>query len=780
MLVLGPIAFTFPWSLGALLVLPAAWWLLRVTPPVPQLVRFPAVRLLRELVAREETPAHTPLWLVVLRLLVLGLLIVGFSGPVLHPTAMMPGRGPVVLVVDDGWASARNWPLRQRWMADLVIQAERQGRELVIVATAPSATGIGILGGGPVSAPEAGRLIQGLEPRPWPVDRAAAAAALRGVRLAGAAHAVWLSDGVDDSGAGALIEVLRRLGGGVEVVTEAPTALPDLVLPPETRGGALVARLVRAVPGAIRPVDVRLSAGDGRLLAVERATFPAGAAGTEVRFALPLELRNQAVRLGLEGQATVGATVLLDERWRRRPVGLVVNPGADGAQPLLDDLYYLERALAPFSELRRGALAELIGGREGGRDLAVLFLADGPVPGADDLAALGAWVERGGLLVRFAGPRLAHAPDALLPVRLRQGDRVLGGALSWDRPAHLAPFDAGTPFAGLTPSSDITVGRQVLAEPTLDTTERTWARLVDGTPLVTAIRRAQGSIVLVHTTASPEWSNLALSGLFVDMLRRLVALSDGVVGEGRGGALAPFKILDGLGRLGEPPATALPISAAGFEQIAIGPQHPPGFYGGVIGSEERRRALNLTARVTGLAPLRALPAALHRTDSLEADETDLKPMALAVALGLLLADMLIGLGLRGLLAVPRRLGGLLLALALAGGGGAAGGEAAAAVLERGTGSVDGSGVVSEAAERASARTWLAYVMTGDVGVDRVTRGGLEGLARALNRRTAVDTGGDRQREMAVRFGINAVVYALTGNYKADQVHVPAILQRIGR
>jgi hypothetical protein len=41
-------------------------------------------------------------------------------------------------------------------------------------------------------------------------------------------------------------------------------------------------------------------------------------------------------------------------------------------------------------------------------------------------------------------------------------------------------------------------------------------------------------------------------------------------------------------------------------------------------------------------------------------------------------------------------------------------------------------------------------------------------------------GGSRQREMAHRFGVNLVMYALTGNYKSDQVHVPAILERLGQ
>ena len=41
-------------------------------------------------------------------------------------------------------------------------------------------------------------------------------------------------------------------------------------------------------------------------------------------------------------------------------------------------------------------------------------------------------------------------------------------------------------------------------------------------------------------------------------------------------------------------------------------------------------------------------------------------------------------------------------------------------------------------------------------------------------------GGERQREMARRFGVNLVMYALTGNYKTDQVHVPALLERLGQ
>ncbi|MEM6489818.1 MAG: DUF4159 domain-containing protein, partial [Pseudomonadota bacterium] len=54
---------------------------------------------------------------------------------------------------------------------------------------------------------------------------------------------------------------------------------------------------------------------------------------------------------------------------------------------------------------------------------------------------------------------------------------------------------------------------------------------------------------------------------------------------------------------------------------------------------------------------------------------------------------------------------------------------------------------------------------------------VDDLGRALY---PVGRGGDRQREMAYRFGINVVLYALTGNYKSDQVHAPAVLERLGQ
>src|SRR6056297_2397223 len=141
MLNLGPVVFVAPWVLAALAVLPVIYWLLRVTPPAPRQLRFPAIRLLRDLIARERTPERTPLWLLLLRLLVAALIVVALARPLLNPAADLPGNGPLVLVADNGWAAAADWPARQERMMALIDQAEREGRSVVLLATAAEEAG---------------------------------------------------------------------------------------------------------------------------------------------------------------------------------------------------------------------------------------------------------------------------------------------------------------------------------------------------------------------------------------------------------------------------------------------------------------------------------------------------------------------------------------------------------------------------------------------------------------------------------------------------------------
>ena len=78
---LSGLSFATPLILWALAVLPLIWWLLRVTPPLPRRLMFPPLRLLLGLNAPQETPARTPWWLLLLRLLAAALVIIAFAEP---------------------------------------------------------------------------------------------------------------------------------------------------------------------------------------------------------------------------------------------------------------------------------------------------------------------------------------------------------------------------------------------------------------------------------------------------------------------------------------------------------------------------------------------------------------------------------------------------------------------------------------------------------------------------------------------------------------------------
>jgi hypothetical protein len=893
--------FAAPWVLLALPALPLLWWLLRVTPPAPRSESFPAIRLLLGLHAREETPARTPWWLLLLRVIAAALVIFALARPVLDAGSSLPGRGAVLLVVDNGWAAAGTWPRRMQAANAVLDRAERAGRPVALLATAPDSAGTAPQATAELPVADLRPRLAALHPEPWPPDRATAETVLHAWQKPGTA-VVYLGDGLTHGGN--FPQFAATLGEAGSVTELRGPAVPvRLMLPPRNEADRLVAQFAQTPEPQTSHLAVLAQSGDGRTLARATVDVPVGARDGAASLVLPPELRNRLTRLTLEGPPSAASVVLLDERWRRRPVGLLAGDLATADTPFAGSLYYVKRALLPYTEVREATLSTLLQ-----RAVSVLILADRPLPGGAERDALTKWVEQGGLLIRFAGPRTAEQPigetDSLMPVKLLSGDRQLGGALSWAEPAGVAQFATNSPFAGLTVPNEVKVSRQVLAEPSADLAAHTWAALADGTPLVTQATLGAGRVVLFHVTANADWSNLPLSGLFVDMLRRLVALSAGVEPVADTAMLAPAETLDGYGLLSAPPPAATGLPAKDIGHTVASPHHPPGLYG----PENGRRALNLGATLPPPEPAPGIAGAQVEDYANAMPERALGPVLLAAAVVLLALDLLIALALRGLLWPSRLAASVVLIAALVG--------APAQALE--------------SVANPALATRLGYIVTGDRQLDGTSRAGLEGLSEYVNRRTAatlaepdavepgstdlsfypllywpisadaqplsseqaaalndymsrggiilVDTrdsgsgsgfapgtasalqrvaqglvipplaplttehvlarafyllqdfpgrytgdavwvqrdqdrandsvspviiggndwasawavdeggrnpyavipGGAQQRTLAYRFGVNLVMYALTGNYKGDQVHVPAILQRLGQ
>lgn len=730
MLAFGSFAFANPWMLAALAGLPILWLLLRVTPPTPRTQRFPAIRLLYRLRSTEETPDTAPWWLLLLRLLFAALVIIALAHPILNAKEDLSGGGAVVIVVDDDWAAARDWPSRVKLAETLIDQAERDDRAIFLLRTTWTSDDDRALDK-PLTSTEARSLIKAMAPRPRPARLEPLIDALSTAPPPSPADVVWLSNGILDPGEEGLINLLRRLGG-LTIVAE-DSGGPKILIPPSNSGRVVEVEAARLFDGLAEPVIIRAIAADGRVLAHATGGFAASERRAGIEISLPVELRNDIARLEIEGESTAAAVVLLDEAFKRRPVGLVSETAFEGKQPLLDELHYLDRALSPFSEVTRGRLSTLLRGGS-----AALILADVGIVPRDDRTQLTAWIEAGGVLIRFAGPRLAAAgldskglgTDDLVPTRLRSGDRALGGALSWSRPLAVTGFSPDGPFAEMDSYSDVVVRRQVLAEPSIDLDEKTWARLADGTPIVTARRQGKGWLVLFHTTANPEWSDLALSGLFVDMLSRVVALSSGLSGNPDAEALPPLETLDGFGVLGVPPASARGLAMIDGDALPpVGARQPPGYYG----TQSIRRALNLAIAPEKFQRQPEPPRGVARRGYASGEEFDFRAALLSAALVLFLIDLLVTLIMRGVLAprqmVARSIGGALVVAALVAGSVGMSEPARAQALDRETDTF---------ALDATLETRLAYVITGDGSVDDISAAGLAGLSEVLIRRTAIE------------------------------------------
>jgi len=716
---MGSLVFSTPLLLSALILLPGLWWLLRLLPPQAQKILYPPFEIVIGAQRDQSEPRRTPLWILLLRLALAASLIVAMAGPKLvSQTLNFNGTSPLLIILDNGWSSAPNWNDRIEFVKSLIDEADETQRPIALVATAQNISTIE-----PLAAQDARRKLASLAPvafaTSWQMQEREIAEFL--TRFPDA-HIVLLPEAAkisDDTIAPSKIFANKNI-----VIASSP---PDRIIFAGSKQDAigLTIRLVRSSAG--QDHAGRIIAYDAQAQVIGDAVFHFAARDQETNaiISLPTELLNRITRVAIEGERSAASTWLIGTDGRRARVGLVGSAEGETKNRLADPSWYIKQALAPFVDLfnpRMGqseAIASLIEAK-----VDAIILGDTNSPSPETLKALNAYVETGGTLIRFAGSTAQKNDDPLWPVRLRADGRALGGALDWQSPRPLAPFVAPSPFVDLDIPADVTIRRQWLAEPDSDLNNRIWAKLDDGTPLVTAAKKGQGRIILFHIASDPTWSTLPVSGLFVEMLKRMAtrsALTQNLTGEIQNAPQAPLASLDGFGVLGTPSLDTEPLTLGALQRANI--KHPAGLYG----TKEANTALNVLSEGDRLAAPDIPLAASKTILPLAASQTlSLAPHCLFIGLLLFLIDTFVTLGLLRLNAIKTvsQTGAVLLI--------------AVTIIVSGVSDARSETPLSPKDREGALATRLAYVITGDTTLDETSREGLQGLSLFLRDHTAIE------------------------------------------
>ncbi|MDE2384614.1 MAG: DUF4159 domain-containing protein [Alphaproteobacteria bacterium] len=709
---LGAITFASPLALWALLALPVIWWLLRSTPPRPLEQAFPPLRILLKLRNIEDTPDKMPWWLLLLRLTLAATLIFAVAHPFLrHSQSLNGGPGPVLLVLDDGWAAAKQWPQRQETALRLAGEAEGRVVELAGTSLAEPPTSD--------NATDAAKKLRAWAPKALPTSRKQLLPLLNALTPK-PAEIIWLADDIDAGSGQAFAEGLAAIAPAQ--VIGPPVAKPVLALgTPGLSGADIVVNALRGPQGAGTATLQALS-GDGRVLAEAPVNF-ANTTTLPVHITLPVELRNEIQSLTLAGEGHAGARQLLDDSWRRKTVAIEGGSNQSADQPLLSAQHYLVTALGNEAEIStpQGS-EELKAALDAG--VSMLVLADAGVLPQAEHDAIAAWLDQGGLLLRFAGPHLAAGADDLVPVKLHEGDRNLGSSLSWETPQAIKPFPDQGALAGIAVDPEAKVSRQLLAEPDAELAQKTWASLEDGTPLITSARHGKGRIILFHVTANAEWSNLPLTGTFAQVMRRILELAPAAgspknqgTSQTVEGDFAARLLLNGAGELETPTGQVKTISQRDIASTQASAATPPGFYarGG------QNRAINLKLTEKDLLPL---PASLGMKPLAPEDVQDFAAPLFTLAALLFLLDGLAAIFVGG----HWRKGAAALMLC------------GAMLLPQPHFDSAHAATAQDEAMQAALQTHLAFIKTGDAEIDQASEQGLTGLGGVVADRTSAELG----------------------------------------
>lgn len=585
------ISFTNPLALIGLLSLPAVWFVIKLTPPRARTISFSSLFIIEKLKSSKKSSQKTPIWLLLLRMLIILILVLTLSDPYINLSKTFKSNSNTIIIVDDGWSSASNWGSYQKNAKNIIKEIKNNNKGVYIISSTlvnKKQPNLSLM-----SYKEANVFIDNLQPNPWQIDRAELIKAINKKNLNENLNVFWIRSNLNKSKV--LTEeyfynFLIKKYKNIEIIS--PENNIKIINKPTLKYDSIIISLTRFKNDIVdEKSSIRITGLNNKIIYEKELTFLNKSLQTEEEIFLPIEILSQISKVNIKNESNAAATYLFDDKWRKKRISIISDDNNYDSKPLLSSIYYLKKALSPYGKI-------LISDIENSINLnsSIIVMPDRGKIDPILKNKLLKWVKKGGLLIRFAGPRLANSKTDLLPIKIdAKESRYMGGALTWESPLTFAEFDKNSIFYGIKIPQEVKIKRQVIANSSYSSEKLIWARLEDGTPIVSSSKDEKGWLVLFHTTANNEWSNLPISQLFLSMMNRLTMLGKGY-DERLYTEKLPLKMyLNGYGGITKPTYKAN-IAINQHDQLYY-PSYsmPPGIYG----NTSIAIALNLAGTIEG-------------------------------------------------------------------------------------------------------------------------------------------------------------------------------------
>lgn len=641
------ITFLNPWLLAAFITLPLLYFVLRMLPPPPKDIVLATTRFLEKLTTQKRTTSKTPWWILLLRMLILACFILAFAHPVIKPDQEIRISNPLLLVLDNDWAAAQNWDQIRDSAANVIATAADADIPVALALTTPAIGQTNPRLFPLEDAQSALNRLPSLTPMPYEGTPDELVGLLNDSPLQmNDMDVVFISSGVRTQGSQALIQMLASFTNA-HLITPEPAELPftlsqDQIRLAKGRTEFMIERVAPAAPSQ----NFTILGQDTRdiITAQYNGQFSGNALAATLDISEQQEEDIRPVaRYKIAGQSHAASLILQSGTPQQKRVGIATKEGQNPDLSLTQATSYLSKALSPYAKVSFDTAQQLV---EKTSSYEVLIFPDVNTLELRQLDALEKWIAQGGILIRFSGDAMAQRDILPVATKMQLGVRALGGDITWEDAPTLDAFPSTSPLYGLEIRDRLTIRKQLLADPALLDENYVWAFLSDNTPFITARQIDNGFVTVIHTSADPSWSDFPLTGLYVDILQRILDLADSPLSafnaeDNARGLFKPLAVLDGTGQLKN--NTALLNNLAGFdasnlENIRPSSLTPPGLYS----FQGKIVALNLGARLPALKPISALASSFTSSSQLTNEARyDFKPALLKLAIALFALDWLL-------------------------------------------------------------------------------------------------------------------------------------------